>query len=655
MPTDESMNAHDLLESLNLLDEHEQIEAKRGSEAGKSVLETVCAFANEPGLGGGWLLLGVVREELALFPAYEAEGVAQPDKVAADLATQCRNTFNVPVRVEISTEAVDGKAVLVVHVPEAPAHDKPVYFKSRGLPAGALRRVGGVDQHCTEDDLLVLYQGRQQESFDAAVVPDATLADLSPEALADYRQSRAEANADAQELRWSDQELLQALGCIRVQGEGGQDWRPTVAGLILFGTPHALRRCFPTTRVDYIRVPGREWVPDPDRRFDSIELRDPLFRLIRRAQAAVLDDLPKAFSLAEGDLQRRDTPAIPLSVVREAIVNALMHRSYRSASPVQIIRYSNRVEIRNPGFSLKAREHLGEPGSQLRNPRIAAVLYDTRFAETKGSGIRVMRDAMRKAGLTPPLFESDRGQDLFVARYSFHHFLGPEDLTWLAGFKALHLGDDDAKALVFVKEYRAIDNAAYRDLLGVDTLAASQALRRLRDAGLLEQKGRGSATYYLPTTKLLPAAPQEGLNGEPGGLSSKPGALSSKPGALSSKPSALPSKLDALSSKPAALSSQPDADSQRDALLATLPGTLAARVGSLGLRARPDDVRAAVLELCTLHPWRAEDLAILLRRNAEYVRQNHLRPLMRSGQLEQVYPAEPKHPAQAYRAAPTAS
>jgi ATP-dependent DNA helicase RecG len=48
------------------------------------------------------------------------------------------------------------------------------------------------------------------------------------------------------------------------------------------------------TRVDYIRVPGREWVPDPDRRFDTIELRDPLFRLIRRAQAAVLDDLPKA-------------------------------------------------------------------------------------------------------------------------------------------------------------------------------------------------------------------------------------------------------------------------------------------------------------------------------------------------------------------------
>ena len=55
------MTALELLESLNLLDENEHIEAKRASEAGKSILETICAFANEPGLGGGWLLLGVVR------------------------------------------------------------------------------------------------------------------------------------------------------------------------------------------------------------------------------------------------------------------------------------------------------------------------------------------------------------------------------------------------------------------------------------------------------------------------------------------------------------------------------------------------------------------------------------------------------------------
>src|SRR3954469_22157567 len=128
------VTALELLESLNVLDEQERIEAKRGSEAGKSLLETVCAFANEPGLGGGWLLLGVVREDVAPFPAYEVEGVAWPDKVAGDLATQSREVFNVPVRIEVSTEQLHGKAVLVVFVPEAQPQEKPVFFRSKGVP-----------------------------------------------------------------------------------------------------------------------------------------------------------------------------------------------------------------------------------------------------------------------------------------------------------------------------------------------------------------------------------------------------------------------------------------------------------------------------------------------------------------------------------------
>lgn len=637
------MTALELLQSLNLLDETERIEAKRASEAGKSLLETICAFANEPGLGGGWLLLGVVREELALFPSYQVEGVPQPDKLCADLATQCRETFNLPVRIELSTEQVEGQAVVVAYVPEAQPQDKPVFFKAQGLPKGALRRVGSVDQHCTDDDLAVFYQGRQRETFDAGLVPDATLDDLAPEALADYRQTRAEANPDAEELRWSDEELLRSLGCINT--DTAAIWRPTVAGLMLFGKPQALRRCFPMTRVDYIRVPGREWVPDPERRFDTIELRDPLFRLIRRAQAAVLDDLPKGFALKEGDLQRQDKPVIPQRVIREALVNALMHRSYRSHSPVQIIRYANRLEIRNPGFSLKSPEHLGEPGSEPRNPRIAAVLHETRFAETKGSGIRVMRETMEQAGLTPPLFESDRGNDQFVARYFFHHFLGTDDVAWLAQFKEAQLSPDEAKALIVVREAGAIDNAAYRALNKVDTLAASAALRRLRDAGLLQQKGRGSATYYVPAERLglvdkgLEANADGALSGNPNGLSTKLDGLTSNPGGLSSNPDTLPSNPQAA-----------EQDAARTALLDSLPGSLAARVGAIGQRHPPQEVQDLVVTLCALRDWPVAELALVLRRNPEVVRQNYLRPLMRDGRLVMTRPEEPNDPGQAYRA-----
>lgn len=451
-------------------------------------------------------------------------------------------------------------------------------------------------------------------------------------ALADYRQTRAQANPDAEELRWTDEELLRSLGCIGKDEQG--HLRPTVAGIMLFGKPQSLRRCFPMTRVDYIRVPGRDWVPDPDRRFDTIELRDPLFRLIRRAQAAVLDDLPKGFALKEGDLQAQDKPVIPQRVIREALVNALMHRSYRSHSPVQIIRYANRLEIRNPGFSLKSPEHLGEPGSEPRNPRIAAVLYETRFAETKGSGIRVMRDTMEQAGLTPPLFESDRNKDQFVARYFFHHFLGADDVAWLAQFKDAQLSSDEAKALVIVREAGAIDNAAYLALSKVDTLTASAALRRLRDAGLLVQKGRGSATYYVPAERL-------GLNKNTvnNGLSTKLEALSSNP--------------DGLSSNPNELTDNPKTNEQETArthLLDKLPGSLAARLGEIGQRHPPQEIQDLVVNLCTLRDWPVDELALILRRNPEVVRQNYLRPLMRDGRLTMTNPQEPNDPQQAYRA-----
>ena len=626
------MNAQELLESLTLLDENERIEAKRAQDVGKSLLETICAFANEPGMDGGWLLLGVAPDEQALFPGYAVEGVTDPDKLSADIASQCASVFNMPLRVDIRTESLEGKPVIVVSVPEAAPQAKPIYFKSTGLPRGAFRRIGSTDQRCTEDDLEALYASRQHESFDAGLVAGAELDDLDEKVIADYRAARAEANPDAEELRWADLELLQALNAVRRDASGA--WKPTVAGLLLFGTAVALRRSFPMTRVDYIRVPGREWVPHPERRFDTVELRAPMFSLLRRIQAAILDDLPKSFGLEEGQLQRSDKPVIPLRALREALVNALMHRSYRVQAPVQVIRYANRLEIRNPGFSLKSPDHLGEPGSMPRNPHIAAVLHETRFAETKGSGIRAMREAMDKAGLVPPLFESDRGQDQFSTLFFFHHFLGEDDIRWLAQFKALHLSDEEARALVVAREAGAIDNATYRALNKVDTLAASNALRRLRDAGLFSQQGRGSATWYQPTDRLL--------GGAPGGLPGQLDALSSKSAPLSSMPEGLSSKSEGLSSK---------SDEERNVLLDEIPGQLAARIGSIGRRHPPEPVRELVVELCRLRAWRAEELALLLSRKPETIRQDYLRPLLAQKRIVMTQPDKPKSPQQAYRSA----
>jgi ATP-dependent DNA helicase RecG len=91
-------------------------------------------------------------------------------------------------------------------------------------------------------------------------------------------------------------------------------------------------------------------------------------------------------------------------------------------------------------------------------------------------------------------------------------------------------------------------------------------------------------------------------------------------------------------------------DAQRKALLNELPGALAAKIGAIGQRHPPGEVCDAIVEVCRLRDWRAEELATLLQRHSRYVRNNYLRPLMRDGRLVMTNPNEPSDPQQAYRA-----
>jgi ATP-dependent DNA helicase RecG len=614
--------AEDLLQELTALDESHRIEAKQARQIDRSVMETICAFANEPGLGGGYLLLGVSRDPQDLFTnAYKIVGVEHPDKLQSDLASQCASVLNRPLRPRVSVEELGGRTVVVVYVPEAAPTEKPIFLQNLGLPRGAYRRVGSTDQEGTEDDLVALYAGHQIETFDAALLPDADMDDIDPVAIDDYRQQRRAINPDAEELAWPNEDLLRSLGCVK--RDSGQ-LKPTVAGIVLFGSTMALRRCFPMMRIDYIRVPGRQWVENPDHRFDTLEIRAPLFTAIRRATNTVRDELIQSFSLPEGALAREDEPTLPLRVIREAIVNAVMHRSYRIHGAIQIIRYANRLEIRNPGHSIKAEEQLGEPGSETRNPRIAAVLHEVNIAETKGSGIRAMRELMLAHDLLPPTFESSRRPDQFVATFLFHHFLGPDDLAWLRQLTRDPISDEESRALVFVRELGAIDNAAYRAINRTDTLNASGHLRRLRDLELLEMKGAGSRTYYVPGPKFLanPTCPAREMVPE-----------------------------ESNSHQSTENSHQPEEDSHQP--LVTVPRELAERIPPAGSKPRRDILRALIVDLCRWHALSARELATILhgREHKPLVR-DYLTPMVGEGLLAYSIPEMENHPDQRYTAPP---
>ena len=89
------MTANELYSQLLRLDETVQVEAKRGSQAGKSVLETICAFSNEPGIVEGYILLGVSQDQTT--KQYNIEGVTKLDEVQKNISSQCATMFNIPI------------------------------------------------------------------------------------------------------------------------------------------------------------------------------------------------------------------------------------------------------------------------------------------------------------------------------------------------------------------------------------------------------------------------------------------------------------------------------------------------------------------------------------------------------------------------------
>ena len=96
------MTAKELYSQLLRLDESVQVEVKRGSQAGKSVLETICAFSNEPGIVEGYILLGVAQDQTT--KQYSIEGVAALDELQKNISSQCATMFNIPISPRMRAE-----------------------------------------------------------------------------------------------------------------------------------------------------------------------------------------------------------------------------------------------------------------------------------------------------------------------------------------------------------------------------------------------------------------------------------------------------------------------------------------------------------------------------------------------------------------------
>lgn len=606
----ENYSAQELFDKLNDIDETVNVEAKSLShDSTRSVMETVCSFSNEPALGGGVILLGVAENTNSDGNTYVVEEILDTDKAQLDIASQCASMFNIPVRPEIKVDKINGKNILKIYVPELPASRKPLYFSNEGLPRGIYRRIGSSDQRCTEDDLYEFYS--REDSPDKAPIEGTTIADVDAESIRRYKVLREKVRPEAAELMMDTAELLRAIGCV----DRTHPDRLNLAGVLLFGTQALQRQIIPAVRVDYIRVSGNEWVKDPERSFSSVEMRGSLISVLYRAIDAVRADLPNGFLLSEDDIQAK-TVGLPTGALREAIVNALMHRSYKVNRPTQIIRYDNRLEIINAGYSLKPEDELGETGSEVRNPILSDVFHDLNLAEQKGSGILRMKRMMEKAHLAIPTFESDRESNKFTVRLLLHHFLGEDDLKWLTRFEQYELTDDQKKALVFLRETGAINNSVFRQFSGKDTLQASAELKALRNFNIIKPKGKGNATYYVLESAFLGETLQETDE-----------TLQGTDKTLQAPAKTLQARLEELRARP----------------------TIVQALTRLKRHTKRNDLISIIVDLCKEEPLKSVEIAGLLNRNETYLRTILVDMVGENGSLAYTIPEMPTHPNQAYK------
>lgn len=247
-----------------------------------------------------------------------------------------------------------------------------------------------------------------------------------------------------------------------------------------------------------------------ERFLDNVTLEGPIPVMVRDTLAAIRRNMSRRAVIAGAG--RQDVWEYPETALREAVVNALVHRDLSSSArgtQVQIEMYPDRLTIRNPGglFGPVTVDSLGEEGiSSARNATLIKILEDVPLpgetrtvCENRGSGIRAMLGSLLAAGMSPPQFHDKISS--FLVTFPNHTLLGEETIGWIRGLGQQGLTDSRCIALALLREEGVLDNRAYRNAIGVDSRVATGELRDLVARELITQTGTRRWARYRPSQR----------------------------------------------------------------------------------------------------------------------------------------------------------
>ena len=438
-------------------DEHLEFKVAKSQFKFRKVVEYCVALANE---GGGRLILGVSDgHPRKVLGSRAFEGKLQSTK--ADLIQELR------LRVEAQEiHHTDGR-VVVFEIPSRP-QGIPLSDNGRFLMRGGEGLIP-----MTADQLQSIF-AESIPDYSAEVIDGLTLADLDGSAIEEFRALWIN---DSKNLDLHSRSVEQLLSDAHLASDTGV----TIAALVLFGTETAVSRHLAQAEVIYEYRARESSIRSQQRvsfRSGFLLVRDALWDNI-----ALRNDV---FHFQSG-LIRREIRAFDEEVVREALLNAVTHRDYRSPGSVYVRQFPHKLEVESPG-GLPAgitRENIVWR-REARNRLLAESFERCGLVERSGQGMDIMFKRSIEDGKLPPDFS---GTDRHLVRLTLNGQV--QDPRFVEMIESISRE---------VREDVSVDDLIALDHMHREIDMPEQVVERrqfLLDNGVIERVGRGRGTRYL--------------------------------------------------------------------------------------------------------------------------------------------------------------
>lgn len=380
--------------------EDNRLEAKRASNGLPSSLwETYSSFANTD---GGAILLGVDEDKRGNLTV---TGVNDADKLLKDFWNIINNRQKVSINIltekDVTVENIDGKDVIIIHVPRAERSIRPVYIGTDPRK-GTFRRNHEGDYHCSPYDMSAMFRDAYQITQDKKILSDIALDAICLDTVHSYRNRF---NVVHPRHAWQEDEdfvFLRKIGAVAFDKEN--QLHPTAAGLLMFGYEYEITREYNQYFLDYREVKDirLRWV---DRIVsNSGEWSGNLFDFYFLIVNKLTVDLPRPFKL-DGITRVDETPVA--EAIREALLNTLVNADYYGPRGLVIIKSLEGYKFANPGcLRISQKEALSGGISDPRNSTIFSMFSLVDLGERAGTGIPSIYYAWENAfDLKPTLID----------------------------------------------------------------------------------------------------------------------------------------------------------------------------------------------------------------------------------------------------------